>query len=194
MNEKHTITAATILGASPATSKTSGFTMVSFPLARLRPLDPDRVGVGASIFCAIHCGLAPFLLILMPAFGRIWAHPASHALAALLIVPLASFAIWRGFRRHRRVWVLTVAVLGILLVLSGAALPAFATTAETAASTDTCCPSVKADLAGKTTIHIPPAAIITTLGGFVLIVAHLGNICACRQCRLPSESSPLPLP
>ena len=33
-------------------------------------------------------------------------------------------------------------------------------------------------------LHVPPAAIASTLGGIFLIVAHVGNICACgHSCR-----------
>lgn len=87
--------------------------------------DADRIGVAASVLCAIHCGLAPVLLLSLPAFGKIWAHPASHALVAFLIIPLAIFSIRRGYLRHRRRWVAWVAGTGILCVLVGAVLPAF---------------------------------------------------------------------
>ena len=73
----------------------------------------DRIGVAASVLCAIHCGLAPVLLIAMPAFGRIWAHPASHALVAIFIVPLAAFSIRKGYRAHGKRWVMVSAMIGI---------------------------------------------------------------------------------
>jgi len=207
--------------------------------------DADRVGVAASILCAIHCGLAPVLLLFLPAFGRIWAHPASHALVAILIVPLAIFSIWRGYRRHRRRSVLLLAASGIFGVLIGAGLPAFgkepagnpaaipvATNLETievskadaetsacqddccltagattpptflsvaaiaapesipqaAACVDQCCPSAQISETGEVSLHIPPAAIVTTLGGIFLIGAHSLNLCACRKCGLSCES------
>ena len=56
----------------------------------------DRVGVAASVLCAIHCGIAPVLLIAMPAFGRIWAHPASHALVAIFIESLINSVKFRS--------------------------------------------------------------------------------------------------
>ncbi|MDG1071454.1 MAG: MerC domain-containing protein [Akkermansiaceae bacterium] len=190
----------------------------------------DRIGVAASVLCAIHCGLAPVLLIAMPAFGRIWAHPASHALVAIFIVPLAAFSIRKGYRAHGKRWVMASAMIGILFVLVGAALPAFSketpvndpapqvaapveteeteegtcdaptceettcdlcpSLAETEASDepaaciDNCCPSVQVSETGEMSLHIPPAAIITTLGGVFLIVAHIGNLCGCAHaCR-----------
>jgi len=200
----------------------------------------DRVGIAASVLCAIHCGLAPVLLIAMPAFGRIWAHPASHALVAIFIVPLAFFSIRKGYRTHGKRWVMASAMIGIFLVLVGAVTPAFSketpagdpgpqvvaptgtketdeaeeetcpgSECETCASladtetdsdsgsdastepseeptacVDNCCPSVQISETGEMSLHIPPAAIITTLGGIFLIVAHVGNLCGCAHaCR-----------
>jgi hypothetical protein len=221
----------------------------------------DRVGVAASVLCAIHCAIAPILLIALPTFGKIWAHPASHILVALFVVPIAAFSIRRGYQTHGRRWVAVMATIGILFVLIGAALPAFSkgidksesaavgagtgsegdgpvnasaiggksdcaqgdcaegdcaqgdcaegdcaegdcakgdcaegacesTVEEGAAAqeggcVDNCCPSLQVDESGKTSLHIPPAAIVTTIGGLFLITAHVGNLCACgHACRM----------
>lgn len=198
--------------------------------SRLSLFDADRVGVTASILCAIHCGVSPVLLIFMPAFGRIWAHPASHALVALLIVPLAAFTIRKGYLIHRKRWVAATAVIGICLVVGGAILPVFSKThsastqdvtsfsltespalientncesecnscaseeqdlsaSQTSSDgetgcVDACCPSLQLTETGEMSLHIPPAAIVTTLGGIFLIAAHVGNLCGCGHfCR-----------
>ncbi|YCM42761.1 MerC domain-containing protein [Verrucomicrobiaceae bacterium 227] len=176
----------------------------------------DRVGIAASILCAIHCGIAPILLLALPNLGRVWAHPASHLLVAIFVVPLAVFSIRNGYRAHQKRWILIAASIGILFVLIGAILPALskskeiddATSIETHAElpvgntsitsavscdnacaegccslteskndtvpipgcVDNCCPSLQVDESGKTSLHIPPAAIVTTLGGLFLIV------------------------
>ncbi len=161
-------------------------------------LDADRFGVLASVLCAIHCAVTPLLLLILPSFGRVWAHPASHWGMALLVIPVAAIMVVRGFRRHRRKWIVGCGLLGILLVLAGAALPylpsgknlanviSFAlpvsATSETASCEDSCCPSTSS-ASGESRLHIPPAAIVTTLGGIALIITHLGNLCACRSCR-----------
>lgn len=190
----------------------------------------DRVGVATSVLCAIHCAIAPILLIALPSFGRVWAHPASHILVALFVVPIAVFSIRKGYRSHRKRWILITASVGILFVLIGAMLPAFSKASETVATAslvadvssssdgssgtseatcgsacsesteslatsdgasastsgcvDNCCPSLQVDESGKTTLHVPPAAIVTTMGGFFLIAAHIGNLCSCgHACR-----------
>ncbi len=199
----------------------------------------DQVGVAASILCAIHCALAPILLLALPTFGRVWAHPASHILVAIFVVPLAVFSIRKGYQTHKKRWILITASIGIFFVLIGAMLPAFTksnhsndiATAEAnlappaqtesitseeptcesactegecglvaneneanpAVSTgcvDNCCPSLLVDESGETSLHIPPAAIVTTMGGIFLITAHIGNLCSCgHACRTSKCSS-----
>ena len=153
----------------------------------------DRAGVIASVLCAIHCAITPFLLILAPAFGGIWSHPLSHWIAAVFVVPLAVWMVMRGFRTHRKYWILAAGIGGVSLILTGAALP-HVTQAPSAHGescvVDACCPSVITDAAtGDSRLHIPPAAAVTMLGGFFLIATHTGNLCACRKCRI-CQSSP----
>jgi hypothetical protein len=91
--------------------------------SRLRRPNPDRIGVAASILCAVHCAVTPILFLFAPAFGKVWAHPASHWLVALFVVPLAVVMLRSGFRRHRRPWIVACGVIGIFLVVAGAAIP-----------------------------------------------------------------------
>jgi len=199
------------------TSLTSTFS------SRLRLPKADHIGIAASVLCAIHCAVAPFLLLALPAVGKIWAHPASHILVALLVVPLAAISIQRGYVAHRKRWVLITAYLGILVVLAGSALPLFSKGTQPPISSmqdpgpapesnlslasssiddtssmsgsedesfedmeciDNCCPSLQITESGESELYVPPAAIVTTLGGIFLIVAHIGNICCSgRSCR-----------
>jgi hypothetical protein len=149
----------------------------------------DRMGMYASVLCAIHCAITPFLLILAPAFGGLWSHPLSHWIAAAFVVPLASVMIRKGYRRHRKRWVLVMGTLGIGLILFGAVLPHLVTSApetpwhSAACAVDACCPSLVVDEEGVSRLHIPLAAGVTTFGGFALILTHLGNLrsgCACH--------------
>ncbi len=91
--------------------------------SRVKFWNPDRVGVWASILCAIHCAATPVLLLLLPTFGKAWSHPASHWGMALIVVPIAGLMMTKGFQKHRRKWILLSGSLGIVLVLVGAVLP-----------------------------------------------------------------------
>jgi hypothetical protein len=197
----------------------------------------------ASVLCAIHCAITPILLLFAPTFGRIWSHPASHWLVALFVVPLALVMVYRGFKVHRKRWIVGAGLVGVLLVIVGAIIPyweSYSRDASAAAALakdndvfvwnagdpmpetdseadsevfvwnagdpmpgtdattddgqclDACCPSLVTDSEGNTQLHIPPASIVTTLGGVALICTHLGNLCACRrQRRTDCCSSPL---
>lgn len=94
--------------------------IASFPAPRF---NADRTGIVASVLCAVHCALTPALLIFAPAFGKIWSHPASHWVVALFVVPLAIMMVVRGFRRHRKAWVVAFGGIGVTLVVAGAGVP-----------------------------------------------------------------------
>ena len=83
----------------------------------------DRIGIFASILCAIHCALTPFLLIAMPTFGKAWAHPATHWGMAIIVIPIAVFMMKKGYRKHGRKWTIGVGCAGIFLIIIGAILP-----------------------------------------------------------------------
>jgi hypothetical protein len=176
---------------------------------RAKRLNADRIGVIASTLCAIHCAVTPFLLLLLPTFGKMWAHPATHWGMALVVVPIAIIMMTSGYRKHRRKWIVAIGSAGVALVILGAAVPylenAFtAEPAEPAAPTpvaassegeadpgevvheehcDSCCPSLTTNAEGDTKLKIPTASIVTTLGGVALIITHLGNLCTCASCR-----------
>ena len=168
----------------------------------------DRLGVGASIACAVHCMVAPLLFLAAPTFAGIWAHPSSHALIALLVVPLAGTVLFRGYRLHGRKWVAATALAGVACILVGSALPFLgdeepvradsASEGVVAAGTeeaaepvelfcDNCCPQLVEDENGETTLGWPPASIATVLGSMLLVACHLGNLVACRCCGAGSS-------
>lgn len=150
-------------------------------------MDWDRLGTLASTVCAAHCLAAPLVFLLLPSVADIWAHPSSHALMALAVVPLALTTLFMGYRRHKSRLVLTSASSGILLVLAGSVLPylpkssADAVVAGAASCVD-CCPTVVVDAMGESTLHFPPAVFVTLLGSFALVIAHFTNRRCCAQC------------
>jgi len=186
----------------------SGTTTLSFPRLSGR-FNADTWGVGLSIFCAIHCIATPFLLLLLPAFGTAWAHPASHALVAVFVIPLAVMGFLRAEGRHRR-WILACGVTGLFLILWGAVVPFAGVESEISASTlaDTgnddaefvfhvadesstgseiatcgpdCCPAFLVGEDGTRELRFPLASLLTTLGGLALIAAHAGNLLCCSR-------------
>ncbi len=161
----------------------------------------DTVGSWASSLCALHCLLSPLVFLAMPAFAKFWAHPASHALMAMLVVPLAMTVVIQGYRKHHRKWVLFAATTGIVCILTGSALPytgGSSTSANIVAAAEAsdakgacleCCPAVVIDEEGSSQLHLPPAGMATIIGSGFLIVAHLGNRRRCVKCTDKPPSS-----
>ncbi|MEM8885045.1 MAG: MerC domain-containing protein [Planctomycetota bacterium] len=151
----------------------------------------DRTGVIASVGCAIHCMIAPILILAAPALGGWWVHPMTHLLIALVVLPVAMIALYRGFKVHRRHWILIAGGVGMLLVSVGVVLPYTHPApepieAEGHSICQSCCPTVQVDEAtGDWDFNIPLASIVTMLGGIALVSAHAGNLrcgCANRAC------------
>jgi len=83
----------------------------------------DRLGVIASVLCAIHCAITPILLILLPTFGKAWSHPATHWGMAIIVIPIALFMMLKSYKKHAKKKVLYIGSMGILLIIVGAILP-----------------------------------------------------------------------
>ena len=89
-------------------------------LPTLRPRAADLAGVGLSLTCLIHCLALPLAILLAPALGHWIALPEDmHGLILLLALPAALIAMSDGWRRHRRVAPVLLAMFGLGLLTLG---------------------------------------------------------------------------
>ena len=80
----------------------------------------DRVAIGVSLACVLHCLAAPIALALAPSLlPDFWDHEFVHVVALGLAVPLAAAAIGRGLRGSRDTAVLALAVGGLCSMIAG---------------------------------------------------------------------------
>jgi hypothetical protein len=79
----------------------------------------DRLGISASLICAIHCILTPFLVLLVPFIGSVFADKWFHIGIAAVVFPVAAFALWRGYRHHRLLKVLALGAVGLVFMAMG---------------------------------------------------------------------------
>ncbi len=92
------------------------------PVSRLtttRALWLDRLGLGASVLCLVHCLVLPFALVGLSAWAsagemETWMHVG----IALLAVPSALFVALPGYREHRRRGVPALLLAGALLLVA----------------------------------------------------------------------------
>lgn len=111
----------------------------------------DRVGFAASFLCAIHCALWPWLLALAPAFGLELSGWIDLDQAFVIFGSLLGVStLTMGWRRHRAFHAWLLLVPGLALVWIGAFSP----------------------LHTHSTSH----AVVMTIGGLLLALAHLVNL------------------
>lgn len=121
---------------------------------RLRGL--DLVGVVLSSACLIHCTVLPLVLALLPVCGaHFQLDHRWHVIITALIVPVALLALVSGWWRHRKHKVLVLGGISLLMILGAPFLH---------------------ELVG----HVLEE-VVATLGGLVLISAHLINHKTLRQ-------------
>lgn len=81
----------------------------------------DRIGMGLSGVCLVHCLLVPVVLALLP----LWpvgeaVHAWMHPVLALGLVPVTLVALVAGYRRHRSREVVALLLSGLAVVLVAA--------------------------------------------------------------------------
>jgi len=123
----------------------------------------DRLGMSASLACAVHCAVLPLLLAALPAIGLAWLDSAwvDWTMVALTAV-IALRAHRGGFRLHRNCLPAGVAVTGLLIIVM------------------TICV-----LKGSANHHYIQAS-----GAVVVASSHFLNRHLCRSCMVCSAGTP----
>ena len=80
----------------------------------------DRIAVGLSGACAVHCLLTPVVLIALPAFGSILSDAQFHVAMLALVLPISSYALFSGCRQHGNRVVLLPGSLGLCIIVVSA--------------------------------------------------------------------------
>jgi hypothetical protein len=157
---------------------------------------PDRAGAVASIGCAIHCAAMPMAIAYLPGLGLSWlAGEMFHRWMVVVCFVLAAAAFWPGWRKHGSLAPAAAGAVGLGVLCFAAfgieadCCAATTTASESVEAADDCCmhcqsapqqsrtPPQPISLAGGS------AALLTPLGGLLLIVGHLTNhrkSCRCR--------------
>jgi len=121
------------------------------PLPTLRAL-LDRFGATGSLLCAVHCAVLPLLLALAPSLGlSVWLGDGVERAVVVFVTLLGLFSLVLGYRRHRAWRALGLLVPGLVLLWSGLLYAPLHHSAV-------------------------PHALVMTLGGTLVGIAHLVNL------------------
>ena len=80
----------------------------------------DKLAIGLSLGCAIHCLSLPVLLALLPSMAALQLdHEAFHFWMLVAVLPTSVYALTLGCKQHKRYRLLILGVIGLgLLVLA----------------------------------------------------------------------------
>ena len=83
----------------------------------------DKMAIGLSLLCAIHCLAMPLLVGFLPALSTYWvADESFHVWMLVAVIPTSVVALLLGCKKHKRYQVLTFGILGIAFMVSALAL------------------------------------------------------------------------
>ena len=89
--------------------------------AKPSPLSMDRLGMMASIGCAVHCLLTPVVLSLSAVYAHMLpTEEHTHRFLAVVVSAIGAIALVRGYRKHRSARPLLLMGVGLGFIIGGA--------------------------------------------------------------------------
>jgi len=126
----------------------------------------DKVSIGLSTLCAIHCLVLPLLLLLLPSLvGTQLASEAFHSWMLIAVIPTSIYALTMGCKKHKRLQFLVIGMSGLVLLSS----PVFL---------------------GHEIVNEFSEKILTLLGAGLMVLAHWMNFSLCKkhqECPCPEK-------
>jgi uncharacterized membrane protein len=110
----------------------------------------DRLGIAFSSACVVHCIAVAFLPLIFPAISEYTHSTWVHIVVGLIILVTSPLAFIPGYKKHGLSWIVSLAILGLVLVFAGVVLE---------------------DVVSDTSSHG-----ISIIGSLLLVVAHFKNI------------------
>ena len=78
----------------------------------------DRLAVGLSGLCLVHCLLLPVIIAALPFLSQLAADHL-HVQMLVAVIPVSFVALALGFRRHRNPMIIAAGAVGVLLLVVG---------------------------------------------------------------------------
>lgn len=117
-------------------------------------MDWDRLAIGLSALCGIHCLATTILIGAAAAAGGFLHSPLVHELGLAIAVILGGFALGTGLLRHAIIFPAVIGGIGIATMAAALTLP-----------------------------HGPMESAVTAIGVAILAGAHLLNRRALHRCE-----------
>jgi hypothetical protein len=119
----------------------------------------DKVAIGLSTACAVHCLLLPIFLILLPALGTsVFGDEIFHQWLLIAVIPTSLIALTMGCRQHKNLSVMIFGLLGLAILIATVFFGH--------------------DLLGEA-----GEKIASVLGAAFIALGHIKNSSLCKDCR-----------
>lgn len=81
----------------------------------------DKLAIGFSSICILHCLALPLIVIIVPATTHeLVEHSWFHLLMLFAVIPTSLLAIILGYKRHRSLQVIIIGLSGMLILIFAA--------------------------------------------------------------------------
>ena len=131
----------------------------------------DKLAIGFSLACAIHCLTVPTLLVLLPSLTVLQLdNEAFHFWMVAAVIPTSIYALTLGCREHKRYRIVVLGGIGLAFLIS-------------------------ALLLGEEPIGELGEQVLTVIGSGLIVTGHWQNYRLCRSnhdqydCACPAENS-----
>jgi|TARA_B100000768_G_C11259025_1_gene367854 hypothetical protein len=130
----------------------------------------DKMAIGLSIACAIHCLAVPVLILMLPSIAALnLDNEAFHLWMVVAVIPCSVYALSLGCKEHSRYQFISLGFTGLAMLVLALAL-------------------------GEARIGESGEKILTVLGASFVAVAHWLNFRLCRSkehkdCACPVDQS-----
>ena len=116
----------------------------------------DKLAIGLSSLCVIHCFATPLLLVLIPAGVLASFDPESfHFWMVIAVIPTSVYAITLGCKKHKKLYVALFAVVGLATLICSVIL-------------------------GEHYLGESGEKLVTAIGAVIIAYSHYKNFILCR--------------
>ena len=77
----------------------------------------DATAITLSFLCAIHCLVLPLVLALLPSMTSSLTDEHFHRWMVVAVIPVSSFSLVMGWKRHKRYFAIVTGSAGLLLLI-----------------------------------------------------------------------------
>ena len=126
-------------------------------MIKFAQINNDKIAIGISIACVIHCFLVPSFIIFFPAFISIELdNELVHYLMLFFVFPISMIALSNGVKNHKKFSFFFIGMIGLFILIC-------------------------AVLFGESNLGETGEKALTLIGSIILSIAHYKNLKTCSH-------------